>query len=155
MLVKLLLASWFPKNVWAKYCAEVLHCVASGYLSASCVSQPVCLCPIPHAMQHKAVPYCHVPCYSVLFGPTLFGHGSQVEAHTSFGKNTKDRQCVSSVPRYCAPGLPWPRWWAWWNAGRGTAKRINVFLLLRGQKFIRIKRSAFSFLMPFCPILTE
>lgn len=54
--------------------------------------------PGQHA-EHKAVPYCHVPCYSVLFGPTLFGHGSQVEAHTSFGKNTKDRQCVSSVPR--------------------------------------------------------
>lgn len=54
--------------------------------------------PGQHA-EHKAVPYCHVPCYSVLFGPTLFGHGSQVEAHTSFGKNIKDRQCVSSVPR--------------------------------------------------------
>ncbi|XP_065308136.1 ras association domain-containing protein 2 isoform X2 [Dermacentor albipictus] len=54
--------------------------------------------PGQHA-EHKGVPYCHVPCYSVLFGPTLFGHGSQVEAHTSFGKNTKDRQCVSSVPR--------------------------------------------------------
>uniref|UniRef100_A0A023G4J9 Putative ras association family member n=1 Tax=Amblyomma triste TaxID=251400 RepID=A0A023G4J9_AMBTT len=54
--------------------------------------------PGQHA-EHKGVPYCHVPCYSVLFGPTLFGHGSQVEAHTSFGKNTKDRQCISSVPR--------------------------------------------------------
>lgn len=54
--------------------------------------------PGQHA-EHKGVPYCHVPCYSVLFGPTLFGHGSQVEAHTSFGKNTKDRQGVPSVPR--------------------------------------------------------
>lgn len=54
--------------------------------------------PGQHA-EHKGVPYCHVPCYSVLFGPTLFGHGSQVEAHTSFGKNTKDRQCISSVSR--------------------------------------------------------
>ncbi|CAL1277122.1 unnamed protein product [Larinioides sclopetarius] len=42
--------------------------------------------PGQHA-EHKGVPYCHVPCYSVLFGPTLYGHGSQVEAHTSFGKN--------------------------------------------------------------------
>ncbi|KAL1478484.1 hypothetical protein MTO96_016251 [Rhipicephalus appendiculatus] len=55
--------------------------------------------PGQHAEVIRGVPYCHVPCYSVLFGPTLFGHGSQVEAHTSFGKNTKDRQCVSSVPR--------------------------------------------------------
>lgn len=54
--------------------------------------------PGQHA-EHKAVPYCHVPCYSVLFGPTLFGHGSQVEAHTSFGKNKNHRQSITSVPR--------------------------------------------------------
>ena len=36
--------------------------------------------------QHKETPYCHVPCYSALFGPKLFGHGSQVESHQSFGK---------------------------------------------------------------------
>ncbi|XP_064458134.1 ras association domain-containing protein 2-like isoform X2 [Ornithodoros turicata] len=55
--------------------------------------------PGQHA-EHKAVPYCHVPCYSVLFGPTLFGHGSQVEAHTSFGKGGNNhRQSISSVPR--------------------------------------------------------
>ncbi|GFT81634.1 ras association domain-containing protein 2 [Nephila pilipes] len=52
--------------------------------------------PGQHA-EHKGVPYCHVPCYSVLFGPTLFGHGSQVEAHTSFGKNV-NRQ-GTPVPR--------------------------------------------------------
>lgn len=44
--------------------------------------------PGQHA-EHKGEPYCHIPCYSVLFGPTLFGHGSQVEAHTSFGKIEK------------------------------------------------------------------
>lgn len=55
--------------------------------------------PGQHA-EHKGVPYCHVPCYSVLFGPTLFGHGSQVEAHTSFGKGgSNHRQSISSVPR--------------------------------------------------------
>ncbi|CAN7991876.1 unnamed protein product [Ixodes pacificus] len=54
--------------------------------------------PGQHA-EHKGVPYCHVPCYSVLFGPTLFGHGSQVEAHTSFGKNPNPRQNISTVPR--------------------------------------------------------
>ena len=27
-----------------------------------------------------------MPCYSALFGPKLFGHGSQVESHQSFGK---------------------------------------------------------------------
>lgn len=41
--------------------------------------------PGQHA-EHKGVPYCHIPCYSALFGPTLFGHGSQVESHKSFGK---------------------------------------------------------------------
>uniref|UniRef100_T1IQK5 LIM zinc-binding domain-containing protein n=1 Tax=Strigamia maritima TaxID=126957 RepID=T1IQK5_STRMM len=43
--------------------------------------------------EHKGVPYCHVPCYSALFGPTLFGHGSQVECHKSFGK-VESRQCT-------------------------------------------------------------
>ena len=38
------------------------------------------------SFQHKETPYCHVPCYSALFGPKLFGHGSQVESHQSFGK---------------------------------------------------------------------
>ncbi|KAG8192167.1 hypothetical protein JTE90_027808 [Oedothorax gibbosus] len=52
--------------------------------------------PGQHA-EHKGVPYCHIPCYSVLFGPTLFGHGSQVEAHTSFGK-ASNRQ-GTQVPR--------------------------------------------------------
>ncbi|XP_066150511.1 uncharacterized protein Rassf [Euwallacea fornicatus] len=41
--------------------------------------------PGQHA-EHKGVPYCHVPCYGALFGPQLFGHGSRVESHTSFGK---------------------------------------------------------------------
>jgi len=35
---------------------------------------------------HKGVPYCHVPCYGALFGPQLFGHGTRVESHKSFGK---------------------------------------------------------------------
>ncbi|GFT12166.1 cysteine-rich protein 1 [Trichonephila clavipes] len=58
--------------------------------------------PGQHA-EHKGVPYCHVPCYSVLFGPTLFGHGSQVEAHTSFGKNV-NRQGLLFL------GSPKPNW---------------------------------------------
>ncbi|GAB6028217.1 hypothetical protein CHUAL_002411 [Chamberlinius hualienensis] len=44
--------------------------------------------PGQHA-EHKGEPYCYTPCYSVLFGPTLYGHGSQVETHTSFGKCEK------------------------------------------------------------------
>lgn len=35
--------------------------------------------------EHKGVPYCHVPCYGALFGPQLFGHGTRVESHKSFG----------------------------------------------------------------------
>lgn len=31
-------------------------------------------------------PYCFIPCYGALFGPQLYGHGSRVESHKSFGK---------------------------------------------------------------------
>uniref|UniRef100_A0A6B2EGE5 Putative ras gtpase effector rassf2 n=1 Tax=Phlebotomus kandelakii TaxID=1109342 RepID=A0A6B2EGE5_9DIPT len=44
--------------------------------------------PGQHA-EHKGVPYCHVPCYGALFGPQLFGHGTRVESHKSFGQNPK------------------------------------------------------------------
>lgn len=27
-----------------------------------------------------------MPCYGVLFGPQLYGHGTRVESHTSFGR---------------------------------------------------------------------
>ncbi|EDW38953.1 GL13827 [Drosophila persimilis] len=40
--------------------------------------------PGQHA-EHKGVPYCHVPCYGALFGPQLFGHGTRVESHKSYG----------------------------------------------------------------------
>jgi len=43
------------------------------------------LIPGQHA-EHKERPYCHIPCYSALFGPILFGHGSRIESHQSFGK---------------------------------------------------------------------
>lgn len=57
---------WHPQCLRCAECQKVLN-------------------PGQHA-EHKGDPYCHIPCYSVLFGPTLFGHGSQVEAHTSFGR---------------------------------------------------------------------
>ena len=48
--------------------------------------------------QHKGVPYCHVPCYGALFGPQLFGHGTRVESHTSFGK-VENRSGTPNLPR--------------------------------------------------------
>ncbi|CAG9768913.1 unnamed protein product [Ceutorhynchus assimilis] len=51
--------------------------------------------PGQHA-EHKGVPYCHVPCYGALFGPQLFGHGTRVESHTSFGK--KESPKLSNKP---------------------------------------------------------
>ncbi|TRY81174.1 hypothetical protein TCAL_11847 [Tigriopus californicus] len=39
--------------------------------------------------EHKGTPYCDIPCYSALFGPKLFGHGSTVESHQSFGQRSK------------------------------------------------------------------
>ncbi|KAI1303700.1 Ras association domain-containing protein 6 [Halotydeus destructor] len=41
--------------------------------------------PGQHA-EHKGMPYCYIPCYGALFGPQLYGHGSRVESHKSFGK---------------------------------------------------------------------
>ena len=40
-------------------------------------------------LQHRGVPYCHIPCYAALFGPQLFGHGSTTESHRSFGRREK------------------------------------------------------------------
>ncbi|CAG2123207.1 unnamed protein product, partial [Medioppia subpectinata] len=40
--------------------------------------------PGQHA-EHKGIPYCCIPCYGALFGPQLYGHGSRVESHSSFG----------------------------------------------------------------------
>ncbi|XP_034231105.1 uncharacterized protein LOC117639389 isoform X2 [Thrips palmi] len=53
--------------------------------------------PGQHA-EHKGVPYCHVPCYGALFGPQLFGHGTRVESHTSFGK-VENRSGIPNLPR--------------------------------------------------------
>ncbi|XP_049762968.1 uncharacterized protein LOC126090739 isoform X3 [Schistocerca cancellata] len=53
--------------------------------------------PGQHA-EHKGVPYCHVPCYGALFGPQLFGHGTRVESHTSFGK-VENRSGGPNLPR--------------------------------------------------------
>lgn len=55
-----------------------------------------------YSFQHKGVPYCHVPCYGALFGPQLFGHGTRVESHKSFGNKTFQRpgqQNGPSLPR--------------------------------------------------------
>ncbi|KAL1509016.1 hypothetical protein ABEB36_003823 [Hypothenemus hampei] len=55
--------------------------------------------PGQHA-EHKGVPYCHVPCYGALFGPQLFGHGTRVESHTSFGKKESPKLGKkTSLPR--------------------------------------------------------
>ncbi|XP_076250349.1 ras association family member [Rhynchophorus ferrugineus] len=52
--------------------------------------------PGQHA-EHKGVPYCHVPCYGALFGPQLFGHGTRVESHKSFGLQ-KDSPKLGNKP---------------------------------------------------------
>lgn len=55
--------------------------------------------PGQHA-EHKGVPYCHVPCYGALFGPQLFGHGTRVESHKSFGQKGSARlNSGPSLPR--------------------------------------------------------
>lgn len=42
------------------------------------------------------MPYCHIPCYGALFGPQLFGHGTRVESHKSFGQKGSPR--INSGP---------------------------------------------------------
>ncbi|CRK87873.1 CLUMA_CG001660, isoform A [Clunio marinus] len=59
------------------------------------------LSPGQHA-EHKGVPYCHVPCYGALFGPQLFGHGTRVESHKSYG------QKINPPPK-SSPGPTIPR----------------------------------------------
>lgn len=54
--------------------------------------------PGQHA-EHKGVPYCHVPCYGALFGPQLFGHGTRVESHKSFGQKGSARASGPPLPR--------------------------------------------------------
>lgn len=40
-----------------------------------------------------------MPCYPALFGPKLFGHGTKVESHKSFGQKTaQTAQKVSTGP---------------------------------------------------------
>ncbi|CAH0552964.1 unnamed protein product [Brassicogethes aeneus] len=53
--------------------------------------------PGQHA-EHKGVPYCHVPCYGALFGPQLFGHGTRVESHKSFGAQ-KESSKIGNGPQ--------------------------------------------------------
>ncbi|XP_055618466.1 uncharacterized protein LOC129763428 [Toxorhynchites rutilus septentrionalis] len=53
--------------------------------------------PGQHA-EHKGVPYCHVPCYGALFGPQLFGHGTRVESHKSFGQPELKKQAILRTP---------------------------------------------------------
>lgn len=48
-------------------------------------------------------PFSHVPCYPALFGPKLFGHGTKVESHKSFGKKV-----VTPSPK-SSPGPVIPR----------------------------------------------
>lgn len=58
--------------------------------------------PGQHA-EHKGIPYCHVPCYGALFGPQLFGHGTQVESHKNFGAKGSTPKIVNSHQ------MPFPR----------------------------------------------
>uniref|UniRef100_A0A2M3Z2F7 Putative ras gtpase effector rassf2 n=1 Tax=Anopheles braziliensis TaxID=58242 RepID=A0A2M3Z2F7_9DIPT len=59
--------------------------------------------PGQHA-EHKGVPYCHVPCYGALFGPQLFGHGTRVESHKSYGQPDQKKQAALRSP--AGPCIP-------------------------------------------------
>ncbi|XP_064551173.1 serine-rich adhesin for platelets [Drosophila montana] len=58
--------------------------------------------PGQHA-EHKGVPYCHVPCYGALFGPQLFGHGTRVESHKSYGVKGAQKPVAAQAN---GPALP-------------------------------------------------
>lgn len=67
---------WHPECLRCQECGKILN-------------------PGQHA-EHKGMPYCYMPCYPILFGPKLYGHGSQVESHASFGK-PKDFKSTNSL----------------------------------------------------------
>lgn len=72
--------------IYIKYLAERKQSLGYDW-HPECLRCEECgkrLNPGQHA-EHKGVPYCHVPCYGALFGPQLFGHGTRVESHKSFG----------------------------------------------------------------------
>ncbi|CAG0921698.1 unnamed protein product [Notodromas monacha] len=85
--------------------------------------------PGQHA-EHRGSPYCHIPCYPALFGPQLFGHGSKVESHSSFGKNKstpdniKKSHLESKVRLYNQ----------FWEGRRGelSVREVNGRLVLEG-----------------------
>ncbi|XP_055548897.1 uncharacterized protein LOC129732243 [Wyeomyia smithii] len=64
--------------------------------------------PGQHA-EHKGVPYCHVPCYGALFGPQLFGHGTRVESHKSYGQPELKKQAIGRSPTAGGAGPVIPR----------------------------------------------
>ncbi|XP_074648396.1 ras association domain-containing protein 2-like [Tubulanus polymorphus] len=52
--------------------------------------------PGQHA-EHKGLPYCHRPCYQVLFGPHITGYGVAVVANSSFGSTYGQKEACYTV----------------------------------------------------------
>lgn len=61
--------------------------------------------PGSHA-EHKGFPYCDVPCYGQLFGPSLFGHGSLGQSVAAKGSSeVEERVIVDSGIDTCTDNL--------------------------------------------------
>lgn len=61
-----------------------------------------------------------MPCYAALFGPQLFGHGTRVESHKSFGQQTNVTKINSG------PQMP--------RSQLETKLKVSSFFLINYQK---------------------
>lgn len=90
--------------------------------------------PGQHA-EHKGVPYCHVPCYGALFGPQLFGHGTRVESHKSFGQQKETVKVGNgpSIPRsHIVDKLKCYNQYFDGKSGEVRSREVNGRLVLEG-----------------------
>ena len=74
---------WHPNCLKCEECGKILN---PGTHAEVTVIPGKYFTLLIFVLQHRGVPYCHIPCYAALFGPKLFGHGSTTESHRSFGR---------------------------------------------------------------------
>jgi len=83
---------WHPECLRCHECGKRLspgqHAEHKGVMADICIKNCIWNLSKFLLLSHLQVPYCHVPCYGALFGPQLFGHGTRVESHKSFGQKS-------------------------------------------------------------------
>lgn len=88
--------------------------------------------PGQHA-EHKGVPYCHVPCYGALFGPQLFGHGTRVESHKSFGQKGSSPKALHLEAKQIESKVKEYNQYFDGKSGEIRSREVNGRLILEGS----------------------